>query len=311
VSDTRSLRHPVYIDAPPYSVRSGGVRALHLLCHHLNRLGYEAFIIENSPQNAAAGLRNPSLNESITTRHRNEKRVPIVVYPEVTPGNPRGAEIVARYLLNKPGYFVPGITATFGHQDYFLHYAEEHALPGRKSYDMFMPLVDRSTYHVAPEGALRQGFVLYKYRAKISVESLPPWLTPLTVISMENPRSHEELAALYRHSRAMVTFERGTALLEALHTGCPVICIEGERLSRGAYRSLFGGAGLIWGWHLEMLQAAATETARFRTAYEALEQSTADRVAFAFKAIADDYSGRCSEPKTLRQMVSKLLGRRI
>jgi hypothetical protein len=252
-------------------------------------LGYEAFIIDASPINATSGLRTPSLDAAIAKRHKIEDRNPIVVYCEVIRGNPRGAKIVVRYLLNKPGLFVPGVAATFTDQDYFLHYAQEHAIPVGKSFDMFMPLVDRDIYHPAPEGALRRGFVLYANRAKIDRDTLPAWLTPLTVVSMDNPRSHEELAALYRQSRAIVCFERGTAILEALHCGCPVICIEGEHISKGAYQHLFDGAGLIWGWHEEKLEIAAAETVKFRAAYAALEQTTAERVDCAFKAIAADF----------------------
>jgi hypothetical protein len=289
IEDARRSSHPIYVDAPPYSARSGGARALHLLCHYLNCLGYEAFIIDASPINATSGLRTPSLDAAIAKRHKIEDRNPIVVYCEVIRGNPRGAKIVVRYLLNKPGLFVPGVAATFTDQDYFLHYAQEHAIPVGKSFDMFMPLVDRDIYHPAPEGALRRGFVLYANRAKIDRDTLPAWLTPLTVVSMDNPRSHEELAALYRQSRAIVCFERGTAILEALHCGCPVICIEGEHISKGAYQHLFDGAGLIWGWHEEKLEIAAAETMKFRAAYAALEQTTAERVDCAFKAIAADF----------------------
>jgi hypothetical protein len=179
---------------------------------------------------------------------------------------------------------------------------------------MFMPLVDRDIYYPAPEGVLRRCFVLYANRAKINRDTLPAWLTPLTIVSMDNLRSHEELAALYRQSRAMVSFERGTAILEALHCGCPVICIEGEHLSKGAYQRLFDGAGLIWGWHEEKLEIAAAETMKFRAAYAALEQTTAERVDCAFKAIAADFGRdhfrhRVEQSTAIRNELATELGR--
>ena len=248
--------HPVYIDLPPYSARSGGIRALYLLCHHLNCIGYEAYITKASPINATSGLKTPLLDAVITKRHKIEKREPIVVYPEITLGNPRNANIVVRYLLNRPGLFVPGVVATFADDDYFFHYAEEHALPGRKSFDMFIPLVDHSIYHPPPAELPRRGFVLYAYRAKTDRATPPAWLTPVTTVSMDNPRSHEALAALYQQSQAMVCFERGTQILEALHCGCPVICIEGDHFSESTYQRRFGGAGLIWGWHEEKISCS-------------------------------------------------------
>jgi hypothetical protein len=33
-----------YIFAPPYTYMSSGIRCLHLLCDHLNRLGYRAYL---------------------------------------------------------------------------------------------------------------------------------------------------------------------------------------------------------------------------------------------------------------------------
>jgi glycosyltransferase involved in cell wall biosynthesis len=227
--------------------------------------------------------------------HNIRMREPIVVYPEVTPGNPRKGKIVVRYLLNRPGLLVPGVEKTDGDNDYFIHYTEEHSLPGRTSFDAFMPLVDRNVYFPDPVEPVRQGFVVYSLRVNLDRVALPEWLTPVTMVSRKAPRSHQELAALYRQSRAMVTFERSTAIIEALHCGCPVICIDAEHLSEGkAYHRLFHGAGLVWGWHENRLEAAAAETKEFRATYSALEQATAERVNAAFQSIAADFARRAA-----------------
>ena len=290
---TDARLHPIYIDAPPYSAHSGGVRALHLLCHHLNGLGYEAYIIRDAPINASSGLRTPALGAVTAMRHKILRRVPIVVYPEVVAGNPRKGKIVVRFLLNKPGLLTPGVERTYGDDDYFIHYTEEHAIPGRKSFDAFMPLVDRKTYYPAPPETVRQGFVLYSFRSDRDGVALPAWLAPVVSVSMRHPRSHQELAALYRQSLAMVTFERSTAILEALHCGCPVICMGGEHLSEGrTYHRLFQGNGLIWGWHEEKIGAASADTKTFRAAYHALEKSTPERLNEAFENIASDFARR-------------------
>jgi hypothetical protein len=288
--------HPIYIDAPSYSARSGGVRALYLLCHHLNRLGYKAYIIESSSINATPALQTPSLDIATVKRHKIEGCEPIVVYPEIIAGNPRKAKIVVRYLLNTPER-LPRVLKTYRDSDYFMHYTEEHAIPGTKSFDMFIPLVNHNIYHPPHSGIQREGFVLYANRAKIDSGVLPSWLLPLTIVSMDTPRSHGELATLYRQSRAMVCFERGTAMLEALHCGCPIICIEGALLRKGAYQSLFEGAGLVWGWHEERLPQATTEIAKFRTLYAALEQNTGWRVNSAFQEIAADFDRRRTTSK--------------
>src|SRR5262245_33586616 len=68
------------------------------------------------------------------------------------------------------------------------------------------------------------------HRVVVDPTSLPGWLQPYTIASMRAPRSHAELAKLYRNSRAVVIFERTVAIFEALACGCPIICIGNDNL---------------------------------------------------------------------------------
>ncbi len=285
---------PIWIAAPGYNTLSAGTRAMNLLCCHLNRLGYEAFVLD-IPKKQEAPVPVRYLTRDIVKQQRREGREPIVVYPEITVGNPRGARFVIRYLLNRPGFFSPGVESSFGKDDYFIDGAREHAPPGVRSFDLFMPLVDRSHYFPPPTGSPRQGFARHGFtvftnRAVVDPASFPDWLRPLIVLSMKEPRSHAELGALYRQSRAMVTFERTSAIFEALSCGCPVICIgrDSDNFSEDAWQQRFRDTGLVWGWHEDELEAAAAKTARFMAIYTDLENSLDDRIRLAFDWVMAD-----------------------
>jgi hypothetical protein len=197
-----------------------------------------------------------------------------------------------RYLLNRPGFLVPGAEQSFGKDDYFIDFAREHAPAGVRSFDLFMPLVNHSIYFPPQPGSPRDGFVVFSHRAEVDPASLPEWIGPCTLVTMKNPRSHAELGQLYRKSRAMVIFERSTAIFEALWCGCPVICIGDANFRQDTYQPRFQGAGLVWGWREQDLDRAAKATARFREIYTDLENSFDDRLQFAFDWILQDVCRR-------------------
>jgi hypothetical protein len=276
--------YPIYIYSPAEKPTSGGVRALYLLCQHLNRLGYRASIVEWPSKQHHAYV------PSELTHDLGQGSIPIVVYPEAVPGNPLGWPFVARYLLNKPGILRQDAAAGFGKDDYFLHFAPEHVPEGRTSFDLFLPLVDRSIYYRADTA--RDGFVVYSNRAKVDIETFPDWLRPMTVVSRRSPRTHAELAELYRHSRAMVTSERTTAIYEAMCCGCPVICLPGTHFIEEGYQRRFGGSGLVWGWNADRVASAAAETRRFEAIYGGLEKDLDARIQLAFDGIIADVKRR-------------------
>jgi hypothetical protein len=111
------------IMAPSFNELSGGAITLHLLCHRLNEAGETALLwpLERSlprwrgnPRRVLGALRysltggaqrysiGPFKN---SIARRSDLRDAIVVYPEITSGNPLGAKHVVRWLLYKPGAF--------------------------------------------------------------------------------------------------------------------------------------------------------------------------------------------------------------
>jgi len=128
--------------APAYNNTVGGVIALHLLCHRLNKISFRAALW---PWGKPSYLHIPNEWSSIRShlgyylkrwwrsdpggpfncpavlnpRHIREA---VVVYPEVVSGNPIGAPKVARWFLHKPGYHTGRIN--YGDGEIYFFYDE-------------------------------------------------------------------------------------------------------------------------------------------------------------------------------------------
>ena len=217
-----------YIACPTYTETSSGVRCLYLLCDHLNRLGYEAFV---TGAGAPPSLLAPQIDARVIEANRRLGIDDIVVYPEVVVGNPLKGEKVVRYLLNKPGLFnsvsmnsmgsfLPldhGVGMEgYGTSDFFVHFAEEFRPEGLSSLLLTLPLTDRNVFRERKTQVRRRSFLLYSHRHTPDLSTLPRWVSPYTIVSMAKPRSAAELAALYQESIALVLWERSAAGAEAI-----------------------------------------------------------------------------------------------
>ena len=123
--------------APSYDENSGGVIVLHLLCHYLRELGFNAALVPHFANeetnifnyqhallqvaNNLSYLSNFTLmpNKNIVLFDEDvtlicERDDLIVIYPETTFGNPLGAKNVARWLLHNPGFFTGKIYFSVG-----------------------------------------------------------------------------------------------------------------------------------------------------------------------------------------------------
>lgn len=78
-----------------FSKCRGGIVALHKLCHDLNCLGKEAYVLSKET--------HPKFNAPYLGEKKFDDQETIVVYPEVEKGNPYNAKNVVRWVLNTPG----------------------------------------------------------------------------------------------------------------------------------------------------------------------------------------------------------------
>src|SRR5262245_30196898 len=80
----RPLSVAFCVYSPDYTYMHSGVRCLHLLCHHLNRLGYRSYV---TTQVTNPSLNTPVANTKMLERVRRDGIADIAIYPETTEGN--------------------------------------------------------------------------------------------------------------------------------------------------------------------------------------------------------------------------------
>lgn len=181
------------IYAYPYTRRTGGIICLHKLCHLINELGGNAFLhpvnvdaIEVNAVNIVQALRladrqraayanfnaanflNDSKFNTPITHIFDDKDYGndwIVVYPEVTWGNPLKARNVVRWLLHNPGYHFGRIN--YGPNELhirFADYFDEFRHPRCTLSDNFLTVTDYDFDLFNTDGAaeVRSGTAYFK-----------------------------------------------------------------------------------------------------------------------------------------------------
>jgi hypothetical protein len=225
----RTVNAPYYIFNFDYCQSSAGVRVLHYLCHALNELGEEAYILASvtSPY-----LRTPRLTEEVMMRHAQAGRLPIAVYPEVIHGNPMEAPVVARWLLNKPGHL--GGDAVYDQNEILFAYLGIYAPEGDFSHLLYIPGTDGHIFHNRdnPADRKRQGACFYAHKYLRFGEELTSHATGATSLCQDIPRSHEEIAEILRRSEVLYCYEPSAIITEALYCGCPVVIIPSNYLEQ-------------------------------------------------------------------------------
>jgi hypothetical protein len=290
-----------YIETPGYTALSGGVMACHILCHELNRLGYEAYVA--TPYAVSGTLWTPMLTSEIVRAHREVGRRPIAIYPEIYIGNELNCDRVIRYFLNRPGVFsgADPVANAFWQspirqREFHIHYAEEFRLPNLDSVPLYIPIVDESIFF-EENGAERKGFLVYSHRQRVDDAMVPDWARPYTLISSASPRSPQELAELYRRSRGLILFERSGARMEAAMCGCPVVAIPSESFSQIPLFHVYGNLGLGWGPEIEQLNWAQRTLGSLQSEYRAQAQAFPARLAEVIKT-ALKFFGEVGERST-------------
>lgn len=265
------LNAPYYVFAPPYRENSGGVRAMHYLCHALNLMGEEAYVVTDK---IAPKLRTPTLTNPVESTHVNQGRSPIVVYPEVVPDNPMHALNVVRFLLNTPE-LLTGQPSKWLDSDLIYSMGSAIIPPGMKAELLVIPAMDYNVYNSrGADDQKRHGKLLFINRYLTRGGKLDPLVSDATEISFRvGERSPQELADLYRSAELMYTYEHSTACLEAMLCGCPVVYLPNDLLLHQPYEGYFGRAGWAWGNAPASIEEAKRTVHLVAPAYETSEDT--------------------------------------
>ena len=300
-SVVRALQPPKFvIDAPGFTHMHSGVRCMHLLCDRLNRLGISAAVTSRVIDPRAM---TPQVNRSLLKCVPSMLDQSVVIYPELTAGNPLGAKHVVRYLLNKPGFFNGVGLDSYGAGDYFIHHAEEFRPSGLASRPLRLPLVDKNVFMPPARRYERKGFLVYSHRYSPEIDRFPSWVNDRIVVSWETPRDAQALAQLYCQSRGLIVGERTAAIIEALHCHCPVIFLPNPSFAYETLVKFLGGHGLVIGFDQEAL-CRAMETAPAFAAHYAAQFVDVDRRILEFVADAGRHFGlqtllHCVTPRAM------------
>lgn len=245
-------RHPYYIVAARYVRTSAGIRALHLLCHWLNRVGYSAFMLiypdfqyknQTDPY-----LSTPVLTEAIIEAHHEAGLTPIVIYPEVTNGNPFDATAKVVFLGHFPGKL--GGPASYDETHLLFSYSQSIAKTTSQPENiLYVPVIDTTVFYDRKLG-LRDNTCFYASKFKTVfggvVQGVPENCIEITRDKPDSQTANE-IADLFCRSRAFYCFEDSALVLEALMCNCPVIFMPSEFFKHPIGIDEIGWDGIAWG----------------------------------------------------------------
>lgn len=222
--------------APGYSSQSAGIKILHLLCHHLNIKGYQAFLVNmiggggTIEYNVDSSLITPLLTDHISEIHLQKGLKPIVIYPDIVKGNPLQSSCVVRYLLHYPGFF--GGQKTFGEEELVFSYAKKIAdkISAKKQNILFMPICDDEVFYPPRDEVVRSGSCFYasKYLAINKGELLEATQNSIEIKRGQGAQSTQEVADILRRSEYFVSYEDTSLITEAILCECPVVLLKND-----------------------------------------------------------------------------------
>lgn len=268
--------HPYYVVAPPFQRTSAGIKVLHLLCDALNHLGCEAYMVIQ-PAGPAGWIISPDLNTPLLTKeidaqHFRERRTPIMIYPEVTKGNPFAAPVVCRYVLNYPGLL--GGDSVFDPGELIYGYSHRLAeAAGAHGKVLFLPASDPDIFHPPAVEGERSGACFYasKYKEYHGAE-LFSVTEGAFEITRDKPGSLDpnEIADLFRRSKVFYCYENTSLATEAAMCGCPAVFLPNEHLTEIIASEELGVDGFAWGDAPEEIARAQATVAGFYEHYLAV-----------------------------------------
>ncbi len=262
-----TLRHPYYIYTFDYRQSSAGIRVLHYLCHALNLIGEEAYV---NCEVTNTKLRTLKLTDKIRAKHCNLGLQPIAVYPEVVHGNPINAPVVARYILNKPGYL--GGDNCYDPNELLFIYDSIFLPKDMEARSLFIPTVDPKIFNNLDNefDKNRHGICFYANKFLSKGGKLTDLVKAATDLTLRIPRSPEEIAAILRRSEVLYCYEESAISTEALLCGCPVFYVPSDGFKPSSEH--LGDDGIVMSLDPSDLERARSTVGNFTHRYYELEE---------------------------------------
>ncbi len=215
-----------------------------MLCDALNRAGYEAYI--------GTGVLNPELTtprftQEVISLHKIQGLEPIVVYPEVVSGNPLGGDVVARYILNTPGFLIGG--KDYGEEDIMFSFSKGLLMPGMpEEHIMFLQPVDLGVFKLPDDPGKRIAGKVCYYQGRsgtgLDKSTLPPDAVEITA---SYPATWERLVEIFQTCEFFYSSATTALSAEAALCGCIGVVIPGEGAPLNFSAAETGNYGVAWG----------------------------------------------------------------
>ncbi len=259
-------QQPFYIYTSEFVNKFAGVRALHYLCHALNQLGAEAYVV--GAKKVDTSLRTPQLTKLDVVRHELLGLSPIVIYPEVISGNPLGAENVVRWLLNAPG--VVGGDKTFSEDEMIFAFSADFIPDNIKANILRVPVVDTTLFNNEDneDDNKREGTCYYANKYLVSGGTLTEHVSGARSLCQDVSLSQAELANILRKSELLLCYEPSSIVAEALLCGCPVAMIPTPYLNK--IDGDLNGPGIAVSTDSEAIEKAKSTVGQVSENYEKL-----------------------------------------
>ena len=286
------------IMAPSYNENSGGIVVLHKLCHLLNNIGYEAYLIpyRNSYYVSRYNIfstgfnflkwsvlnwfrpfrTNKSFNTPLFSGPQPIDDEYIVIYAEVVFGNPLGSKNAVRWLLHQPGYH----EGVFYYSSCELIYKFNSAIrdfeyPGSKTSGHELKVIHYPTdlYYPPQKESARKGtaYCIRKGKGKKFIQDHSQDI-------LIDDLNHSQVADAFRKCKYFISYDEYTAYsIFAVLCGCISVVVPSDGVSIDSwYPREEDRYGIAYG--LENLEWAMSTTQMVKNHIISEEKKGSDRV---------------------------------
>ncbi len=248
------MKKKFLIFAPSFQENSGGVIALHKLCSILNQLGRQSFLYPYSqihiPKKSKFVIHGfHSVVKSIKSKTKAYKTHPhfktpvifstsglnwdewIVIYPEVTEGNPLGARNIVRWLLHNPGFHYGNFS--YGQGELYFRFnsaISDFDYSGSFTSNTFLKVIHYPLeyYNELNVSSVRSGtaYSIRKGKGK-------PLEHSLTESVLIDEKSHEEVSRIFKKVKRFISYDTLSAYsIFAALCGCESVVVPDIGVSK-------------------------------------------------------------------------------
>ncbi len=247
----------IFVASPPYKDRIGGIIVLHKLVSVLNEVGHEAYLT-TIPQffKEKQFTFNPRFKTPFSQDFNPEND--IIVYPEITNGNPLNGKKVVRYILNNNHKDNrKNKIATWGKNDYWLYFTK-HFYDNHKE-ENYLHIIETKLGLFKDYGFNRNQEACFNYGKQIHQKETLNQIHPKNSPEINRSWSDEDLVRIFNTSKRFYSYDYKTYLnaLAAL-CGCESIIVPHPETTREEVIEKLPGNkyGVSWGVDPKELERA-------------------------------------------------------